>query len=211
MSGAKQKLASGLLGKPDDSQVSVKSKAGKGSFVKGLVSKKKRRYMQDGFDLDLTYITNRVIAMGFPSTGSEAIYRNNIDDVRRFLDKRHSNKYMVYNLCSEKTYDHAKFDGRVVRFPFDDHNCPKFDDLEPFCDALDEWLSDDGENIAAIHCKAGKGRTGVVICIYLLHTGMWEAAAEALRYVSVSFFIFFFILFFARVSILFSNPFFFSF
>ena len=27
----------------------------------------------------------------------------------------------------------------------DDHNCPKFDDLEPFCEALDEWLCADPE------------------------------------------------------------------
>ena len=83
--------------------------------------------------------------MGFPSQGTEAVYRNNIDDVVDFLTKRHNSKYMVYNLCSEKSYDHAKFNDQVVRFPFDDHNCPKFDDLEPFCEALDEWLCADPE------------------------------------------------------------------
>lgn len=165
-------------------QISTKKKGG--NFVKGLISKKKRRFKQDGYDLDLTYITKSIIAMGFPSSSMEAVYRNNIDDVVDFLEKRHNNKYIVYNLCSEKTYDHAKFNHQVVRFPFDDHNCPKFDDLEPFCEALDEWLCADPENIAAIHCKAGKGRTGVVICVYLLHTGMWELATEALRYYGVA-------------------------
>ena len=67
--------------------------------------------------------------MGFPSQAMEAVYRNNIDDVVEFLTKRHNSKYMVYNLCSEKSYDHSKFNDQVVRFQFDYHNCPKFDDL----------------------------------------------------------------------------------
>ena len=34
-----------------------------------------QRYQQDGFDLDLTYVTNRVIATSFPSTGIWSLYR----------------------------------------------------------------------------------------------------------------------------------------
>eukprot|EP01052_Picozoa_sp_SAG31_P017141 SAG31_NODE_1160_length_9602_cov_20.626434_4_plen_215_part_00 len=57
--------------------------------VRSLVSKKKRRYTDGGFDLDLTYITDRVIALGFPAEGKEAMYRNKMRDVQRFFKKRH--------------------------------------------------------------------------------------------------------------------------
>ncbi|KAM4815251.1 phosphatidylinositol 3,4,5-trisphosphate 3-phosphatase TPTE2-like [Thomomys bottae] len=45
-------------------------------LIRRLVSGNKRRYAKDGFDLDLTYITDRLVAMSFPSSGIHTFYRN---------------------------------------------------------------------------------------------------------------------------------------
>ena len=58
------------------------------ALPRALVSLKKRRFVADGFNLDLTYITPRIIAMGFPSEGAEGVYRNPMSEVAAFLEKR---------------------------------------------------------------------------------------------------------------------------
>ena len=131
--------------------------------VKHLVSKNKRRLQVDGYDLDLSYVTNKIIAMGYPSESMESMYRNSLDDVKRFLDERHLDHYKIYNLCSERCYDTQKFHGRVAVYPFDDHAPPEFGQILPFCRDVQSWLDQHPDNVAVVHCKAGKGRTGTLL------------------------------------------------
>jgi protein-tyrosine phosphatase len=75
----------------------------------------------------------------------------------------------VFNLCSERLYDSSLFEGLVACFPFDDHNCPPLPLLKSFCDSAYDWLKQDMDHMVVVHCKAGKSRTGLMICCLLLY------------------------------------------
>ncbi|KAF7244272.1 putative tyrosine-protein phosphatase auxilin [Varanus komodoensis] len=62
-------------------------------------------------ELDISYITSRIIVMSFPGEGVELGFRNHIDDVRTFLDSRHPDHYTVFNL-SPKSYRTTRFHNR---------------------------------------------------------------------------------------------------
>ena len=53
------------------------------------------RFVNEEFDLDLTYITERIIAMSFPASGMESAYRNSLKDVAKMLKTKHQESYMV--------------------------------------------------------------------------------------------------------------------
>ncbi|XP_008330889.1 putative tyrosine-protein phosphatase TPTE isoform X2 [Cynoglossus semilaevis] len=147
-----------------------------------MVSENKRRYQKDGFDLDLTYITDRIIAMSFPSTGKQSFYRNPIGEVARFLDTKHDGHYKVYNLCSEKGYDPQAFHYRVERVFIDDHNVPSLQDMLNYTANVREWMNADPKNVIVIHCKGGKGRTGTMVCTWLIDSDQFESANDSLEY-----------------------------
>ncbi|PWA52218.1 C2 domain-containing protein [Artemisia annua] len=155
-----------------------------------VVSQNKRRYQEGGFDLDMTYITENIIAMGFPagdmSSGFfgyvEGFYRNHMEEVIKFFETNHKDKYKVYNLCSERLYDASLFEGKVASFPFDDHNCPPIQLIISFCHSAYSWLKEDIENVVVVHCKAGMARTGLMITSLLLYLKFFPTAEESIDY-----------------------------
>ncbi|XP_076922319.1 phosphatidylinositol 3,4,5-trisphosphate 3-phosphatase and protein-tyrosine-phosphatase PTEN1-like [Bidens hawaiensis] len=151
----------------------------KSIFIRRLVSQKRRRLLVGGYDLDMSYITPRILAMSFPAERMMAIYRNPMWQVKEVLEMRHRGHYKVYNLCIEEEYDPSHFNGFLERYPFDDNHVPPLALIKGLCESVNSWLSSDPKNIVVIHCMAGKGRTGLMVCSYLVYTGM--LAEEALQ------------------------------
>ncbi len=101
----------------------------KTSFVKSIISKNRLRYKDGEFNLDLSYITKRIIAMGYPGSGIYGIYRNHLDDVVAYFEKYHSLKIKIYNMCNDKFVDvnllQLETKERPINFayfPMMDHN-----------------------------------------------------------------------------------------
>lgn len=51
--------------------------------------------MEEGYELDLTYITERIIAVSFPAGCSEETYLHNLQEVTRMLKSKHGDNYLV--------------------------------------------------------------------------------------------------------------------
>uniref|UniRef100_A0A5B6ZJ90 Phosphatidylinositol-3,4,5-trisphosphate 3-phosphatase n=1 Tax=Davidia involucrata TaxID=16924 RepID=A0A5B6ZJ90_DAVIN len=190
--GASTTAQSGFIGTLTKGLVDSSKSAVKAVQVKArhVVSQNKRRYQEGGFDLDMTYITENIIAMGFPagdmSSGFfgyvEGLYRNHMEEVIKFFETHHKDKYKVYNLCSERLYDASLFEGKVASFPFDDHNCPPTQLIISFCQSAYSWLKEDIENVVVVHCKAGMARTGLMISSLLLYLKFFPTAEESIDY-----------------------------
>jgi phosphatidylinositol-3,4,5-trisphosphate 3-phosphatase/dual-specificity protein phosphatase PTEN len=138
--------------------------------------------------------------MGFPGEGMKSFYRNSVRDVIRYFGKYHKGKFKIYNLCDDdfintnktnlpidmnqkekEKYGVSQSSIPVGYFPMMDHNPAQLKMIFYLClDAL-VYLSHDVENVVAIHCKAGKGRTGLVIACYMMFMEGCSDAYEAVN------------------------------
>lgn len=149
------------------------------------VSADKVRYFDGQYDLDLTYITDRIIAMSFPAAGVESAYRNKIDNVANLFKEKHADHFIIYNL-SEREYDYSKFDDQVLDWcGFPDHHPPPLPKMFQIVKSMHSWLQADPLNVVGVHCLAGKGRTGTVIAAFFLFEGLFSNAYDALNYFAI--------------------------
>lgn len=139
----------------------------------------------------MSYITSRIIAMAYPENAKTNFWRNHRPKIVEFFKKKHNGKVKIYNLCIEKGFRiddgyqkdfecNAYEDFRskdvtscLCEFPCLDHEPHKFSSMFEFDIDSSLYLSTSpsNNNAIAVHCKAGKGRTGVMICSLLVFLG----------------------------------------
>lgn len=169
-------------------------KGGAGSFLKNLkdTSSKVMQTMQQSIartDLDITYVTSRILVMPFPTEGLESAYRtNHIEDVRVFLDSRHPNfKYSIYNV-SGRSY-HSRFgQARVIdcSFAYPEHfKAPLLNSLYQLCEDMYQYLSGDSRNVCVIHCMDGKSTSATILCALLIYIRLFCVPEDALQLFAV--------------------------
>jgi len=148
------------------------------------VSQDRHRFQDYKHDLDLSYITDNVIAMGFPSSGIESLWRNSVNEVCDFMKEYHQNDFMIWNLSGRK-YDYDKFNNQILDFGFPDHHSPPLELLFKIVLSISSYLQANPDNVAVAHCMGGKGRTGTVIACYLVYSGEFNDADSALNFFAV--------------------------
>uniref|UniRef100_A0A8B9HPM9 Tensin 3 n=1 Tax=Astyanax mexicanus TaxID=7994 RepID=A0A8B9HPM9_ASTMX len=135
--------------------------------------------MEEGYELDLTYVTERIIAVSFPQSCSEETYLHNLKDVTRMLKSKHADNYLVINL-SEKRHDLTRMNPKTLDTGWPDLHAPPLDKICTICKAMENWLNADPLHVVVIHCRGGKGRIGVVICSFVHFTDISASADQAL-------------------------------
>jgi hypothetical protein len=138
--------------------------------------------------LDLTYVTENLIAMAFPYDLSKVknvsdVTGNDIRRVSEFLEEKHHDHYMIWNI-SEEAYDYTIFDNQVLDYKFPGHPSPPLGLMFKICTSIESWLDADKDNIGVVHCYTGKGRTATLLACLLCWIGEFSSPIEALQYIS---------------------------
>ncbi|XP_055733829.1 tensin-1-like isoform X3 [Salvelinus fontinalis] len=135
--------------------------------------------LEENYELDLVYITERIISVSFSSSVEESSYSANLHEVASMLRSKHQDNYLLFNL-SEKRSDINQLNPKVLDFGWPDHHAPALDKICTICKAMDTWLSADSHNVVVIHNKGNRGRTGVVVAAYMHYSNISASADQAL-------------------------------
>ena len=124
-------------------------------------------------EAQVVYITDRLISMSHPAMASpdgSITAERKLAAVAHMLQRRHENKYMVWNL-SEVDYNVGIMQDQVLTFSFPGSPSPPLGLMLKLLMSMESWLKADSRNVAVVHCLTGKGRTSTVLAAFLCWMG----------------------------------------
>ena len=116
-------------------------------------------YFTDYEFRDMTLILDKFLAMSCPSNYD---LNNTITELNKLKIKN------IIRLNGEYSYDKKLFENNSIIIHdlyFEDMTTPSLDIIKKFMNIINNY---DSTELFAIHCRAGIGRTAVLICIYLI-------------------------------------------
>uniref|UniRef100_A0A8C1IGA0 Auxilin n=1 Tax=Cyprinus carpio TaxID=7962 RepID=A0A8C1IGA0_CYPCA len=134
-------------------------------------------------ELDIAYITSRIIVMSYPAEAVEMGYRNHTEDIRSFLDSRHADHYTVFNL-SQRNYRGAKFSNRVSECNWPSKQAPSLHNLFAVCKNMYNWLKQNPKNVCVITCSDGRAFSGVLVCAMFCFCHLFANPVPAMQLLS---------------------------
>ncbi|XP_075613086.1 tensin-1 isoform X19 [Balearica regulorum gibbericeps] len=135
--------------------------------------------MESSCELDLVYITERIIAVSYPSAAEEQSFCSNLREVAHMLKSKHGDNYVLFNL-SERRHDVSKLHPKVLDFGWPDLHTPALEKICSICKAMDTWLNAATHNVVVLHNKGNRGRLGVVVAAYMHYSNISASADQAL-------------------------------
>ncbi|CAF0872270.1 unnamed protein product [Adineta steineri] len=139
-------------------------------------------------ELDICYITPRVIVMTTPrDNSSDVSSRSTAESIRDILDTKHPNCYMLYLLDqssnNESSYPKEIFHNRVLEIPlFDDKQSPSLVSLLWFCQKITSYLLESSSNVVVLDCNDGKNQLAYGVCSLLAYHKILPQADQIIKY-----------------------------
>ncbi|XP_078114666.1 auxilin isoform X3 [Sander vitreus] len=134
-------------------------------------------------ELDIAYITSRIIVMTYPGESVQIGYQNHVEDIRSFLDSRHADHYTVFNL-SQRNYRGAKFSNRVSECNWPSRQAPSLHNLFAVCKNMHNWLKQNPKNVCVITCSDGRALSGVLVCAMFCFCHLFNNPVPAMQLLS---------------------------
>lgn len=170
-------------------------KGGAGSFLKNLkdTSSKVMQTVQQTMartDLDISFITQRIIVMPCPTEGLESAYKtNHIEDVKMYMEQRyHSSKISVYNLgprCTRLPPPVRTVECGFIYQP-NPPKAPSLTHMYSLAEDMYGFLLSDPKNVVIIQSPdGGRSTASTMVSVLMIYAQLVREPEDALQMFAV--------------------------